>query len=501
MIVAIVTIAYVILLFAFSGIAQKKQNEAVARGGKGSFLMAGKNLSMILVGVLMGGACIGGALTTGVSQLVQTAGVSAAWYGLANIIGVLFLGIVGAKRIRRLGYSTNAEMVADYCGPTSRYMMVVGQLIIILGVACLQYVTGGAMLASMFPGVISYQAGLVITAVAFAVVCLVGGLLGTSLANLINVIVIYIGLFVCGIAAVAKFGGWDAMISGMQAVAQTQSTIHGGSWMSLTGGLGLATCLSYVVSEPGNRITTQSNTMCCAAAKDEKAARGGIIIGGLLCLPVLVISVIIGLVAKVNFPEVASAQSMATVIMSLHPALAALGMAGLWAVTISTGVALLMASVQLVCFDILVPFRKKSAQTADRAAANKKQQSQSRIVLVILVAVTLFMAYKAKSIVGTIITVLCITPAFFWMMLSFLYFPQVIKKRSALITQGIAYIFFFLWLFIPAVKAAIPTPIYVEWPLCTVVWFLCALIDKEPIEKVMPKSERKLSAGIMKDDE
>lgn len=501
MIVAIVTLVYIVCLFTFSGLAQKRQNEIVAKGGKGSFLMAGKNLSLVLVAVLTAGGSIGGALTTGVAQLVQTAGVSAVWYGLANIVGLIFLGLVGARRIRHLGYSTNAEMVADYCGPASRYMMVVGQLIIILGVACLQYVTGGAMLASMFPGVISYQAGLAITAIAFAVVCLVGGLLGTSLANLVNVVVIYIGLFVCGIAAVAKFGGWDALMNGMAVVAQNQATTAGGSWMSVTGGLGLGVCLSYLVSEPGNRITTQSNTMACAAAKSEKAARNGIILGALLCLPVLIISVIFGLVAKVNFPDVPSAQAMASVILSLHPVLAALGMAGLWAVTVSTGVALLMSSVQLVCFDILAPFKHAKAEAADRVDARKAQQRESRIVLFILVAFTLFLAYKATSIVGMIITVLCITPAFFWMMVSFLYFPKLIKKRSALITQIIAYIFFFVWLLVPGVKAAIPTPIYVEWPLCTVVWFLCAILDKEPIDEVVPKSQRTLSAGIMKDDD
>lgn len=502
MFVAVVTIVYIVLLFGMCGWAQKKQNEIVARGGKGSFLMAGKNLSLLLVAMLTAGGSIGGALTTGVAQLVQTAGVSALWYGFANILGLLFLGIVGAKRIRHLGYSTNAEMVADYCGPASRYLMVIGQIIIILGVACLQYVSGGAMLAAMFPGVISYEAGVAITAVAFAVICLVGGLFGTSLANLINVIVIYVGLFACGIAAVVKFGGWGAMMDGMAQVAQTQSTTYGGSWLSLTGGLGLAVCLSYLVSEPGNRISTQSNTMACAAARSEKAARGGIILGAMLCLPVLIISVIVGLVAKVNFPDVPSAQAMSAVFMSLNPALAALGMAGLWAVTISTGVALLMASVQLVCFDILVPFKHKSGnEAADPVAAKKRQQHESQIVLVILVAITLYCAYRATSIVGTIITVLCITPAFFWMMVSFLYFPKLIKKRSALITQIVAYIFFFAWLFIPAVAAAIPTPIYVEWPLCTVVWFLCAAFDKEPIDPVIPKSQRVLSAGIIKDDD
>ncbi len=498
MIVAIVTIVYVVALFGICGWAQKRQNDIVAKGGKSSFLMAGKNLPLILVIMLTAGGSIGSAASTGIAQLVQTAGVSAIWYGVANVIGLLFLGIVGARRIRRLGYSTNAEMVADYCGPTSRYLMVIGQLIIILGVACLQYVAGGAMLAAMFPGVITYQVGIAITAVAFAFICMVGGLFGTSLANLINVVVIYVGLIICGIAAVYNAGGWGELMNGVHNI--TESTTAGGDWLSLMGGLGVATCLSFLVSEPGNRITTQSNTMACAAATSEKAARWGIIIGGLMVLPVCIISVVFGLVAKVNFPDIPSAQAMAAVIMSLHPGLAAFGMAGLWAVTVSTGVALLMAAVQLVCFDILVPFKKKDTVT-DHVAARKKEQVQSQLVLLVLVLVTLFLAYKATSIVVTIITVLCITPAFFWMMISFLYFPKLIKKHSSLIVQAVAYLFFFAWLLVPAVKAAFPTPIYVEWPLCTLVWFLCAAFEKEPIDEVVPKSERTtLGVGVQKDD-
>lgn len=163
-------------------------------------------------------------------------------------------------------------------------------------------------------------------------------------------------------------------------------------------------------------------------------------------------------------------------------------MAGLWAVTVSTGVALVMACVQLVCFDVLAPFARNKGPV-DAKLAHRRDAVQSRIVLVILTLVGLYLAYRATSIVGTIITVLCISPAFFWMMISFLYFPKLIKKRSAVVTQVVAYIFFFLWLFVPAVKAAFPTPIYVEWPLCTVVWFLCAVLDKEPIKEVVPKGE------------
>lgn len=497
MLIAVVTIIYLVALFGICAWAQKRQEKKIAAGGKGSALMAGKNLPLILVIMFVAGGSIGAATTTGMAQLTQTAGFSAIWYSLANIIGLIFLGLVGAKRMRRLGYSTNAEMVADYCGSTSRYLMVIGQLIIMLGVGCLQFVSGGAMLAAMFPGVISYNMGILITAVVFTVICMIGGLFGTSLANLINVIVIYIGLILCCITSVSSSGGMGAVLDGMRNLSE--STTAGGSWLSLTGGLGLATCLSYLVSEPGNRITTQSNTAAAAAATDEKTARNGIVIGALLLLPITLVSIIMGFVAKLQFPGINSAQALATVILNQHPVLAAIGMAGLWAVTVSTGIVLLMASVQVFCYDVMAPFNIRKA-SSDATANKKRMNIQSKIVTIILSAVMLLCAYKATGMVATVITVLCITPAFFWIMLSFLYWPKLIKKSSALVTQIIAYAFFLIWLFIPGVKAAIPTPIYVEWPLCTVVWFLCAFLDKRPIDKVVPKSERKLSTGVMADE-
>ena len=101
MFVAIVVVVYLVALFGACAVAQRRQDRITAAGGKGSALMAGKNLPLILVIVLTAGGSIGSATTNGLAQLVQTAGVSAFWYSAANIIGLLFLGIVGAKRIHQ----------------------------------------------------------------------------------------------------------------------------------------------------------------------------------------------------------------------------------------------------------------------------------------------------------------------------------------------------------------------------------------------------------------
>lgn len=139
MVSLIIVIVYLALLFGVCGWAQVKQKKQAAAGGKVSFLMAGKNLPMLLVVMLMMGNLIGGTNTTGLAQLAMGGGgMAAVTYGLAGVVGILFLGIVGARRMRQMNYSTTAEMMADYNGSASRYLMVIGQLIICGGVGCLR---------------------------------------------------------------------------------------------------------------------------------------------------------------------------------------------------------------------------------------------------------------------------------------------------------------------------------------------------------------------------
>lgn len=99
----------------------------------------------------------------------------------------------------------------------------------------------------------------------------------------------------------------------------------------------------------------------------------------------------------------------------------------------------------------------------------------------ILTAVTVLAAFTIKSFVSAFLAILCITPAFFVLVVAVLYCPQLIKKSSAIVTMGCAYVFFLLWMFVPAVKAAFPTAIYFEWPMCIAVFILCCIFDKRKI--------------------
>lgn len=474
-ITVIIILLYLVLLFGVCAWAQKRQKAKEAEGGTGSFLMASKSLPTVLVAFMMAGAGIGSINTTGIAEQVQTAGLSGMCAGFAGAVALIVLAIFGGKRMRALPYNTMPSMAKAYCGETTRWLLSMGGLIIAMAITALQFVGGGAMLSSMFPNLINYQTGVIITAVVFFIIAALGGMMGASLSNMINMIIMYVGLALVLVLALGSIGGWDALVEQVNAIPEP--TTSGAPWLSLTGGLGLATFVSYFASEIPNRFTTQSNTQQIFAAKDGKAARNGLIIGALMMVPVTIISGIIGLIARVQFPDLeVLTQAMPKVILSVNPVVAGLGMAALWAVNVSTGIALLMACTQLICYDVLSPL------TRNRALSEKQQASQSRIVLIVVTIITLIMAFFMTGIVSTIMTLICITPAFAFIFVPILYKPSLLKKSTGTALLVVSYVFAFLWLIIPPLKAMFPDPVYPEWVLALVTFVLCYVIDKRPIQ-------------------
>ena len=470
-----ITIVYLILLFSVCAYAQKLQKQKEKEGGTGNFLLASKSLPTVLVAFMMAGAGIGSINTTGIAEQVQTAGLSGMSAGFAGAVALIVLAVFGGRRMRALPYNTMPSMAMAYCGWGTRYLLTLGGTVIAVAIAALQFVGGGAMLSSMFPGVITYQMGMIITAVVFFAIAFLGGFLGASLSNVVNMIIMYIGLGLVLVVALANIGGWGELTQMVEAIPEP--TTSGAPWMSLTGGLGLATFVSYFATEIPNRFTTQSNTQQIFAARDGKAARNGIIIGALMMVPITIISCIIGLIARVQFPDLeVKTQAMSMVVLSVNPLLAGIGMAALWAVNVSTGIALLMTCTQLISGDLLAPLNNKVVMT------EKKQAAQGRLILVVVTIIALVMAFYMRGIVSTIMTMCCITPAFAFIFVPILYCPKMLKKSTGIVLLVVSYVFFFLWLIIPGLQTMFPDPVYPEWVLALVTFLLCYFLDKRKID-------------------
>ena len=459
----IIVIIYLLALFGASIVSAKILSKKSTTGQ--GFLNANKGLNTIMVAAMIAGCAIGGSATVGVAQNAMGCGISSGMYTLAWTMAAAVLGLLFSTKSRHLDMVTLPDLFNKCFGGTAKLLMTVGQLVIILAIIALQYVAGGAILSAMLPEYFTNTTGMILTAVCFVGITTIGGMLGAGYSNIINMIVIYLGLVLGAIAALGQVGGMGELkLALLEANPDTP-------WFSPIAGIGLATVVGWIITMVTSVNGTQQNIQIALSGKSDKVSRNGLLLGALVILPVGFLAAIFGLVAAVKYPDINSASALPVVTMSLSPVVAGLLLSGLWAADISTGVSLLLAASNIITHDVIDPLRKSGKQSSVLA---------NRVCILAVGAFTVFLALRVRSILGTIMTAQAICAGITIIYFMLLYKPTLCKKSSAAATMIAAYIVLALWLLFPQTHI-MKELIYLEWIVCIIVFFIASAVDKRPI--------------------
>jgi SSS family solute:Na+ symporter len=391
-------------------------------------------------------------------------GISAGWYNAAWAFGAIVMGLVAARRYRRFEITTLPELFERYYDTTARVVAVVGQLVLQVVITSLQYVAGGAILCSLMPEVFSFQAGMAVTAVVFVGITLIGGLWAAGLTNVINVVVIYLGIGLGAFLTVNRLGGVSTF------AAQIPAEHPGFDLLAV----GPALILGWFIVMLTTVHSTQAVIQIGFASRDETAASRGYLLGGLLIFPVGFISAIIGMAAVILHPGIIPAEALPRAVLDLSPLAAGIILAGLWAADVSTASALLLGSAALVSNDIIKRFFAPGL-TATR------DQFVCRVTVLALSIITFLLALTVRGILKMLLIGLTLTTAYTLLVLMTMFWPAMCRKSSAtwtLITTMAALV---LWLLLPDNWRFLPHPIYFTWLVSLVTFFLVAAIDKRKI--------------------
>jgi SSS family solute:Na+ symporter len=473
----VILVGYVALLAVVSW----KATQIQARGGGGkvlNYLLAGRQLPTALVAVMLTGLAVGGASTVGVAEQAYKTGISAGWYNGAWGTGGIVVGLVLASRYRRLSQHTIPEMMGVAYGDGARLIGVAAQLLIMMTITSLQYVAGGAILTSMLPGIFkTLNAGMAASAVVFIGITMVGGYWASGLTNVVNVILIYLGIFAALFAGFNKFGGFDAVVQ----------SLPPGPWFDPVSGIGVAIVAGWMAVMVTQVCTTQAVAQISLAARDEKAARGGFILGGILTLPAGFLCALFGIMAAAKFPNLGDpALALPTIAANISPFIGGVFLAGLWAADVSTAVALLMG-----CSTLLIQDVWKRLSTKEYSPNVEMALSRGAELLASLCSFGL--ALTAVGILRTITSALAVTTSFTLLVVANIYAPRLCKKSAGFCTILASLIVWALWTYVPAsltgsftwlsssmvfVKSVFPHLIYLEWLVCAVVFAACYFLDK-----------------------
>ena len=459
----VIVVLYIVLLFLISFYAKR-----LAANGSTNFLFAGRKMGTMLVAVNIAGLAIGAASTIGVAENAFTTGVAAGWYNAAWAAGALIMGMCAAAKYRELNCTTVPELFERYYDVKGRVIAVFGLIVIQMVITALQYLAGGAILSSLLPEAFTFQSGMIVSAVVFIGITLIGGLWSSGLSNILSVALIYMGIVVGTIITVSQQGGLGNISAKLPA---------GTDWFGPIGGLGLATIIGWFAVMITQAITAQGPVQIACGAKDGSAAKKGFIWGAVLIFPIGFLCAIMGLAAKVAYPDIKATMALPKIIMSLDPYVAGTTLAALWAADVSTACTLLLGAGTLFSQDIYKRFFNKDVEEPKYVLIN-------RVAILVIGLFTLWMAFNAVGILRTLLLGLSLTTAFTVIFLFTMFAPGLCRKNSAFYTTLVGMAALLVWQTIPAVRV-FAHPIYMEWLVCMATFFLVAIIDKQKIPAVV----------------
>lgn len=456
---------YIVLLYVITWVTRR-----LSRGGMIAYLLAGRGLPFWVVAPLLAGLAVGGASTVGVAERAYEAGISAGWYNAAWAAGAILVGLIAARRYRQMEVTTLPELFERHYSTAGRVVGVFGQLVLQIVITSLQYVAGGAILSSLLPDVFSFKTGMFITAVVFVGITLIGGFWAAGLTNIINVILIYVGVLLGAVIAVGKIGGFGELVSKLPPQ-------HPGFDL---GAIGLWLIFAWFLVMITMAFSVQSVVQISFAAKDSSSASKGFLLGGLIILPVGFISAIIGLSATVLHPGIIPTEALPRTVLSLSPVVAGLVLAGLWAADVSTASALLIGSATLVVGDLIKRFVAPDLK-------EKEERMISRISVLVLSIFTYILAISVSGILKTLLIGLSLTTAYTLVTLMTLFWPSVCRRGHATWTLIVSMTALALWLIFPEFAAFFQKispahPIFFLWIVSIATFILIAIFDKRKIK-------------------
>lgn len=456
---------YIVLLYSITWLTRR-----LSRGGMIAYLLASRSLPFWVIAPLLAGLAVGGASTIGVAESAYRNGISAGWYNAAWAAGAILVGLIAARRYRRMEVATLPELFERHYSTSGRIIGVIGQLLIHIVIISLQYVAGGAILSSLLPNVFSFKAGMFVSAIVFVGITLIGGFWAAGLTNIINVILIYVGVFLGAFGAVAKIGGFRDLVAKLPSQ-------HPGFDL---GAIGFGLIIAWFMVMCTMTFSVQSVVQISFAARNSSSASSGFILGGLLIFPVGFISALIGMTATVLHPGIVATEALPRTVLGLSPFIAGLVLSGLWAADISTASALLVGSATLVVGDLIKRFVAPDLE-------EKGERIISRASVLVLSVLTYLLAVTVSGILNTLLIGLSLTTAYTLVTLMTLFWPKLCRRGHATWTLLMSMAALGAWLLFPQVgaffkKISLPHPIYFLWIVSLLTFLVVFAVDRRKMK-------------------
>jgi sodium/proline symporter len=351
--VAVVMVTYLGVLLFIGWRAAKRTH-----GGE-DFHLAGRSLGAWSAGISSTASSESGWVTLGAVGMTFTYGVSGLWYAPGCLLGYLVNVYLVAPRLRPLsagqGSVTLTDVITRRWGDPRNVLRLTATTIILIcmmGYVAAQMTAAGKAFSSSlgFEGKSGYVLGVVIGAAVIILVTSLGGFRAVAWTDLFQGLLVAIALIALPLYAIARLGGFGALVQGLGAIDPNLLSAGGGRlgpvlWGFIIGQLGIG--LGY----PGMpHVITRY-----MAARDDRQVQKLQVIAMFWGVAVFYGAGLVGLAGRVTLPGLADGEQalMALALQLVHPVLAGLLLAAVISAILSTVSSQLLVAASAVSYDVV----------------------------------------------------------------------------------------------------------------------------------------------------
>jgi len=354
-------------------------------GGQNGFFVAHRRGTLPLITGSLIATALGGSATVGMAGLGFKQGLTGAWWLLVGSIGLVILGVFFARKIRGAALYTLPELVERQYD--RRVSLAASTLIVIawVGVVAGQIIAAGTVLSILGIGSVAFW--MTVFTIVFVAYAILGGQFSIIRTDVFQAVILFLGIFAALALVFSQVGGLDGLKASLPLGYFSFPVSSEFSWKALLSLLILVGA-TYVVGPD-----MYSRLFC---AKGEKTAQQSAILSAFLFIPLAFAITLIGMGAKVLYPEISAEGAFPQVIASvLSPGLSGLLLAALVAALMSSADTCLLTQGVILTEDII--------KRVHPAFDERKTVLLTRLSLIGLGLVALGLALALKGVISSLL--------------------------------------------------------------------------------------------------
>jgi SSS family solute:Na+ symporter len=349
-------------------------------GSQNGFFVAHRRGTLPLITGSLVATAIGGSALIVTSKWGFELGLPGAWWLLVGSIGLVLLGVFFARKVRSAALYTLPELVEKQYD--RRVSLAASILIVIawVGVVAGQIVAAGNFLSIL--GIGSTNFWIVIFTAVVVVYAILGGQFSIIRTDVFQAPIFFIGIFIVLALVFSHVGGLEGLKASLPPGYFSFPTSPAFDWKML---------LSFLILVGATYVVGPDMYSRLFCAKGEKTAQRSAILAALLFIPLAFAITLIGMSAKVLYPQIMPAQAFPHVISGiLSPGLSGLVIAAVIAALMSSADTCLLSQSVILTEDII--------KRVHPALDERKTVLLTRLSLIGLSLVALGLALTLKTV-------------------------------------------------------------------------------------------------------